>query len=105
MVLLENIFVTTKINNFKEKVNRKMNMGKKVIHTVHELRTIVNNRNIKQVKNKKKLLGKLYLCKFFDQIENIIWSNCEHYFIKLGTVFASKSQNSLGGWGALNMVS
>ena len=33
--------------------NRKMNMGKKVIHTVHELRTIVNNRNIKQVKNKK----------------------------------------------------
>ena len=57
-------------------------MGKKVIHTVHELRTIVNNRNIKQVKNKK-LLGKLYLCKFFDQIENIILSNWEHYFIKL----------------------
>ena len=63
MVLLENIFVTAKINNFKEKVNRKMNMGKKVIHTVRELRTIVNNRNIKQVKNKKKLLGKLYACK------------------------------------------
>ena len=37
--------------------------AKNVIHTVHEFRTIVNNRNIKQVKNKKKLLGKLYACK------------------------------------------
>ena len=38
-------------------------MGKKVINTVHELRTIVNNRNIKQVKKTKKLLGKLCSCK------------------------------------------
>ena len=27
----------------------------KKIHSVHELGTIVNNRNIKQIKNKKKL--------------------------------------------------
>ena len=33
---------------------------KNIIHTVHELGTIVNNRNIKQVKNKKKILCKLY---------------------------------------------
>ena len=38
--------------------------AKNVIYTVHEFGTIVNNRNIKQVKNKKKLLGKLYACKF-----------------------------------------
>ena len=29
-----------------------------VIHTVHKIGTIVNNMNIIQVKNKKKLLGK-----------------------------------------------
>ncbi len=32
-------------------------------HTVHEFGTIVNNKNIKQVKNKKKLLGKFYAYK------------------------------------------
>ena len=32
---------------------------KNVIHAVHEIGTIVNNRNIMQGKNKKKLLGKL----------------------------------------------
>ena len=30
-------------------------------HTVHKFGTIVNNRSIKQVKNKKKLLGKLWM--------------------------------------------
>ena len=35
-----------------------------VIHAVHEIGTIiVNNRNMMQVKNKKKLLGKLNACK------------------------------------------
>ena len=33
------------------------------IHIVNELGTIANYWNIKQVKNKKKLLGKLYACK------------------------------------------
>ena len=37
---------------------------KNVIHAEHELGTIVNKRNIMQVKNKKKLLGKLYVRKF-----------------------------------------
>ena len=32
-------------------------------YTVHEFGTIVNNRNIKQVKKTKKLLGKLCACK------------------------------------------
>ena len=36
-----------------------------VIHAVHEIGTIVNNRNMMQVKNKKKLLGKLYAHKFW----------------------------------------
>ena len=35
-----------------------------VIYAVHEIGTIVNNRNMMQVKNKKKLLGKLYARKF-----------------------------------------
>ena len=35
-----------------------------VIHAVHEIGTIVNNRNMMQVKNKKKLLGKLYARNF-----------------------------------------
>ena len=35
-----------------------------VIHAVHERGTIVNYRNIMQVKNKKKYLGKLYALKF-----------------------------------------
>ena len=40
--------------------------GKKiVIHAVHERGTMVNNRNMMQVKNKKKLLGKLYARKFW----------------------------------------
>ena len=39
------------------------NVQKNVIPAVHKLGTIVNNRNIKQVKNKMKLLGKLYACK------------------------------------------
>ena len=33
---------------------------KTVIHAVHEIGTIVNDRNMMQVKNKKKLLGMLY---------------------------------------------
>ena len=36
-------------------------MHKNVIHSVHEFRKIVNNRNKKQVKNKNKLLRKLYM--------------------------------------------
>ena len=32
-------------------------------YTVHEFGTIVNNRNIKQVKKTKELLGKLCACK------------------------------------------
>ena len=37
---------------------------KNFIYAVHERGTIVNNRNMMQVKNKKKLLGKLYGRKF-----------------------------------------
>ena len=37
--------------------------AKNIIHIVHELGTIVNNRNIKQIKNKKKLIGKVYAYK------------------------------------------
>ena len=36
--------------------------AKNVIYTVHELGIIVNKRSIKQVKTKKKLLGKLCAC-------------------------------------------
>ena len=42
----------------------KIGNAKNVIHAIHDLETIPNNRNIKQVKNKKKLLGKLYAGKF-----------------------------------------
>ena len=37
--------------------------AKNVVHTVHTLGTIFNDRNIKHVKNKKELLGKLNACK------------------------------------------
>ena len=36
---------------------------KNVFQTVHVFGTVVNNMNIKQVKTKKKLLGKIFACK------------------------------------------
>ena len=41
--------------NIKVEKKKTCMCTKNVIHTVHELGTIVNNRNIKQVKNKKKI--------------------------------------------------
>ena len=52
-------------------------MGKKVIHTVRELQERNNNnRNLKQVKNNKKLLGKLQACK----LGTILLMLKEHYY-------------------------
>ena len=50
--------------------------AKHVIHTVHDLGKIVNNRNIKQVKNKKKLLWK----KIRNNIKILINEWKEHYY-------------------------
>jgi len=47
-------------------------------HTVHEFGTIVNNKNIKQVKNKKKLLGKFYAYKLGTILQ--FWLRLEHYY-------------------------
>ena len=43
---------------------------------IHEFGTIVKKRNIKQVKYKLKLLGKLYVCKLLGKL----------YVCKLGTI-------------------
>ena len=41
---------------------------------------IVNNRNKKQVRNKKKLLGKLYLCQLGSILQFWLMSKVEHYY-------------------------
>ena len=50
-----------------------------VVHTVHELGTIVNKRDLKQVKNKKSILGKLYACKSGAMLQFQL-INKEHYY-------------------------
>ena len=49
-----------------------------VIYDVHEIGTIVNNRNIMQVKNKKKLLEKLYASTYWVLSKIIYFGN--YYF-------------------------
>ena len=49
-----------------------------VINAVHERGTIVNNRNMMQVKNKKKLLGMFYAHKF-----RVLSEKSYSYFEKL----------------------
>ena len=52
------------MNNIVRYKKGNIHTRKIVIHADTEIGTIVNNRNMMQVKNKKKLLGKLYARKF-----------------------------------------